>query len=143
MNFALYFICRAWRNIGLRFGSDTVNYLLKNMTDNPRVPGMESYREGSSSTFTHNGAEYSIDKLYEQIEAAHLKPQTFEVRDLEWVLQYDQPDPDRVKNADTSAPGIVAYSDGKPVLVDGLHRLTKAKEKKTNELLPHMSSLTK
>ena len=118
--------------------TDTVNYLLKNMTGNPRVPGMENYREGESSTFTHNGKNYSIDKLLQEIEKAHLKPKTFQVSELEWVLQFDQPDPDRVKRADTSTPGIVAYHDNKPVLVDGLHRLTKAKQENERTLTAYV-----
>jgi hypothetical protein len=46
---------------------------------------------------------------------------------LKWVLQYGQSDPLRVASADLKAPVIVAPDrKGRPTVVDGHHRLTKA-----------------
>jgi hypothetical protein len=82
-----------------------------------------AYEEGSS--FTHDGQEYS---LREAFRTARTKPtEKMAVDKLKWVLQYDQPDPLRVASADLKAPVIVAPDrKGRPTVVDGLHRLTKA-----------------
>ena len=114
--------------ISFSIETDTVRYLMKTMTGHPVVVAKESYREGKDSTVTHNKKKYSIDKLLEQIEKNKTVPTTFSVSELEWVLAYDTPDPKRVESADTAVPGIVTYLNHRPVIIDGLHRLQKAKQ---------------
>ncbi len=120
--------------ISFSLETDTVRYLMKTMTGHPVIVAKESYREGKDSTVTSNGKRYSIDSLLEQIEKAKLKPTAFDVAELEWVLEYSQPDPDRVESADTSVPGIVCFIDNKPLMLDGLHRLTKANQTNVKKL---------
>jgi hypothetical protein len=92
--------------ISFSIETDTVRYLMKTMTGHPVTVAKESYREGNDSVVIHNKKKYSIDKLLEQIEKNKTIPTTFSVSELEWVLEYDTPDPYRVQNADTNVPGI-------------------------------------
>jgi hypothetical protein len=80
-------------------------------------------------TFTHDGVKYDLEGI---LKEAHRYPiMNFYVRDLAWVLKYDTPREDRVQRADLSAPILVAYSkNGDLTVVDGLHRLAKAKREK-------------
>jgi hypothetical protein len=82
-----------------------------------------AYEEGGS--FTHDGQEYS---LREAFRTARTKPtEQMAVDKLKWVLQYGQSDPLRVASADLKAPVIVAPDrKGRPTVVDGHHRLSKA-----------------
>lgn len=82
-----------------------------------------SYREGGS--FTHEGTEYDLDHA---LSLADKQPVTStRVKDLAWVLRHGKADPERVRRADLSAPLLVSHtSDGRPTVVDGFHRLTKA-----------------
>ena len=81
------------------------------------------YREGGS--FTHEGTEYDLDHA---LSLADKQPVTStRVKDLAWVLRHGKADPERVRRADLSAPLLVSHtSDGRPTVVDGFHRLTKA-----------------
>jgi hypothetical protein len=82
-----------------------------------------AYEEGGS--FTHDGQKYS---LREAFRIARTKPtKQVDVDKLKWVLQYDRPDPKRLAAANLNAPVIVAPDRrGRPTVVDGLHRLSKA-----------------
>lgn len=82
------------------------------------------YREGGGS-FTHQGTEYDLDHA---LSLADKQPVTStRVKDLAWVLRHGKADPERVRRADLSAPLLVSYtSAGRPTVVDGFHRLTKA-----------------
>jgi len=82
-----------------------------------------SYREGGS--FTHEGTEYDLDHA---LSLADKQPVTStRVKDLAWVLRHGKADPERVRRADLSAPLLVSRTkNGKPTVVDGFHRLTKA-----------------
>lgn len=84
---------------------------------------ISSYREGGS--FTHEGTEYDLDHA---LSLADKQPVTsMRVKDLAWVLRHGKADPERVRRADLSAPLLVSHtSDGRPTVVDGFHRLTKA-----------------
>ena len=92
-----------------------------------RAPGgtwkTAAYEEGGS--FTHDGQKYS---LREAFRTARTKPtERIDVDKLKWVLQYDRPDPKRLAAANLNAPVIVAPDRrGRPTVVDGLHRLSKA-----------------
>jgi superfamily II DNA or RNA helicase len=85
-----------------------------------------SYREGGS--FTHEGIEYDLDHA---LSLADKQPVTStRVKDLAWVLRHGKADPERVQRADLSAPLLVSHtSDGRPTVIDGFHRLTKAKNR--------------
>lgn len=84
----------------------------------------ETYREEAGSSFTHNGNLYSLNKLFDLTSA--IEPGDFAVSELAWILDHDQPDPNRVKTADLDAPILVTPFDGQLVVIDGLHRLAKA-----------------
>lgn len=96
-----------------------------------KSPLRGSYTEGGS--ITHDGIKYNADAVF---AIAENKPVYREhVKNLEWVLEYDTPDPARVAKADTSVPVIVALSkNGRPTVIDGLHRLAKAKTAGTEKL---------
>lgn len=82
-----------------------------------------AYEEGGS--FTHDGQRYS---LREAFRTARTKPtKQIDVDSLKWVLRHDRPDPKRLAAANLNAPVIVAPDRrGRPTVVDGLHRLSKA-----------------
>lgn len=84
-----------------------------------------TYQEGKDSTFTHNGKEYYIDPFLKRAE--HLPVKSVPMSRLEWNVLDCKPDPERVKTADINYP-ILYTIDPKwgYVVVDGLHRLTKA-----------------
>ena len=95
---------------------------------------VELYQEEPGGTFTNDGKDYDLNKVLADVD--DLPKVLFFVKDLEWVLKYDTPDPGRVGEANTSAPILVAYYEGdKFVVVDGLHRLAKAIEKKIRFLI--------
>lgn len=82
------------------------------------------YSEGPDSTFTHEGKDYYLDPVL--VACKSIPTTQFPVSKLEWVLGYDDPDPERVKKADLTAPIIVVPWQDQWVAVDGLHRLAKA-----------------
>lgn len=84
----------------------------------------DTYQEEDGGTFTHNGIDYDINLIFKLTE--HSKVVKFKVKDLKWVLEYDNPDPVRVDKADLSAPILVHKLGNELVAVDGLHRLAKA-----------------
>lgn len=90
---------------------------MKNKTTQP-------YFEGENSTVSHEGKLYSVDAL---LKVAYSKKETETLlKDLIWVLAYSQPDEERVQKADISFPVIVLDEGSRMVVLDGLHRLTKA-----------------
>ena len=90
------------------------------------------YREGANSTFTHDGKEYSVDKVLKAVEKQ--TPANKKIADLEWIIQHGTPDEQRVKNADPSVPIIVTPYKNSYAVVDGYHRLVKAKQMKLEEI---------
>lgn len=84
----------------------------------------ELYQEEPHSTFTNDGKQYDLNKVLADVD--DLPKVLFFVNDLKWVLQYDKPDPERMENADPKVPILVAYYGNQFVVVDGLHRLSKA-----------------
>lgn len=86
------------------------------------------YREGKDSTFTHFGKEYYVDDLLALTKGE--KPRWIDIRQLDWIFQYTEPDPERVEKASLYYPIIVTrdFVDGKEryIVVDGTHRLAKA-----------------
>lgn len=84
----------------------------------------ELYQEEPGSTFASGGKEYDLNKIFTDID--DLPKVLFFTHDLKWVLKYDKPDPNRVQKADLNAPILVAYYENEFLVVDGLHRLSKA-----------------
>lgn len=90
---------------------------------------VDSYQEGSQSTFTHNGREYPLDAFLER--AADLPIQVFQVKDLEWMLKGERPDPKRVTAASLEYPILVTDEPTYGLVsIDGFHRVAKAKNEK-------------
>jgi hypothetical protein len=87
-----------------------------------KTAGAPYEEEGS---FTHDGKRYSLQEAF---QSARVKPtKQVPVDDLKWVLAYDRPDPARLAAADLTTPVLVAPDrQGRPTVIDGLHRLTKA-----------------
>lgn len=84
----------------------------------------ELYQEEPGSSFENDGKEYDINIVFQHMDS---KPYSYyKVSDLEWVLKYDTPDPDRVRDADLDVPLLIGYYYNQFVVLDGLHRLTKA-----------------
>ncbi len=92
----------------------------------------ELYQEEDDSTVTHNNQLYDLNKLFATTE--HFNTRIFNIKDLKWILKYSKPDPERIDDADPSVPIIVAYSNKKLVVIDGLHRLVKAIENGTDTI---------
>lgn len=100
------------------------------------------YQEGARDTFTHNGREYSLNKLL--ILTNNLPVKEFLVDELVWIFKYSRRLIDgtmvcssclgnevgwhekRVENCDLTVPIIVTIHDDRLVVLDGLHRLEKA-----------------
>lgn len=129
--------------------TDTVRYLMKGLTSrpSPTIPVTEKYREESSSTFEHYGETFSINKVHEIIEQKNIPiSQLNSVNDLGWLLETsdseglrykDLVDEKRVAAADTDTPMIVLDDPRcKLVVVDGLHRLTKAVQIEKRKTVP-------
>jgi hypothetical protein len=84
------------------------------------------YREGPSSTFTHNQKRYGLD---DAIEAAENKPVVqVPVKDLVWIFKYSRPSANRTRQADPRVPVLVTKWGDRDVVIDGLHRLSRAQE---------------
>lgn len=84
----------------------------------------ELYQEEPGGYFTHDGVNYDLNALLRRAE--NLPVQEFRVSDLDWVLSQDA-DPERVAHADLGVPILVAKWRDKLVVLDGYHRLTRAK----------------
>jgi hypothetical protein len=85
----------------------------------------ENYTE-EDSTFLHNGYNYDLNKLFEL--SKNIKPRQYLISDLDWILEYDTPDANRVKNCDINVPVLVTRSDNSLTVIDGLHRLVRSIE---------------
>ncbi len=91
----------------------------------------ELYDEPKVSTFTHDGRVYDLNKLLEL--SKDMDSDDIPLDQLIWVLDWDEPDPKRVKKADLTAPILVTWwhDDNQPsqlVVLDGLHRLARAEQ---------------
>lgn len=89
------------------------------------------YQEESGSTFTSDGVNYDLNKIFKAVAKEPIG--SIAVSKIKWVLDYATPDVSRVDKADLDAPILVTLYQRKELVVDGLHRLAKAvKEKKTH-----------
>ena len=118
--------------------TDTVNYFMKSFTGHPEVPGLEFYSERKTSSFTHKGKEYSVNKAFKGIRDNKLELTTFKVEDLAWIIKYGTPDPERLKKANTPKPITVIKQAGRYYIIDGYHRLCKAFENGETELTGYL-----
>jgi hypothetical protein len=87
----------------------------------------EIYSEPDDSTFTHNGREYDLNGLLSA--TLGMQTQQFAVSRLTWIFRWSDPfdDAARIDSADLEWPILVTGSEGRLVVLDGLHRLAKAK----------------
>lgn len=83
----------------------------------------ELYQEGPTSTLTHDGNEYSVDKLLQL--TANVKVTNIAVDKLSWCIPNNL-DADRVESADIQIPIIVTSYGDKLVVLDGAHRVKQA-----------------
>ena len=83
----------------------------------------EIYQEEPTSTVTHDGGKYSLNKLFKMVDADPVA--YFNVSDLDWVLKES-----RVSDADLNAPMLITVWNHKYVVLDGEHRLRKAIKEK-------------
>lgn len=88
--------------------------------------------EKYTNTFTHAGKDYDLTPI--QVKAKNLKSEPFKVSDLEWILPFDKADEARVKSADISNPIFVTKYKDVYAVIDGYHRLTKAKRNNLKEI---------
>lgn len=86
---------------------------------------MNQYREGPKSTVTHHGREYRVDDLLAVVSSHRLVQMP--ISKVEWILEETQVEPERVENADIDYPIIVIHERNQYIVLDGAHRLTKAK----------------
>lgn len=104
-----------------------IAFMLQDTPDETGTPVEGLYQEGPYDIFTHDGVDYHLNTVFKAIAALKMKPQTFKTSDLEWVLAYDKPDPERVAKANPNVPVIVAKgATGKLTPIDGLHRLQRS-----------------
>ena len=141
---AQYKKCRTDRDryMALRMELQRIGIPKRVWREKVRAPGgtwkTAAYEEGGS--FTHDGQKYS---LREAFRTARAKPtKQVDVDKLKWVLQYDRPNPKRLASANLNAPIIVAPDRrGRPTVVDGLHRLSKAVQQGKKTLPAKMLTL--
>lgn len=87
------------------------------------------YQEGPDSTFRHMDKDYQLDPLL--ADAAKLPVKQVHTNQLEWNLRFGEPDPIRLKEADTRYPIIITEEPRFGwVILDGFHRFCKLIEQK-------------
>lgn len=91
--------------------------------------GMKKYREEKGSSFTHNKKKYDLNCVLEKVDDAPIN--NMSVSDLDWMikeasLEMTDDDKKRIEKADLSTPILIADHKGRPAVIDGMHRLTKA-----------------
>lgn len=92
----------------------------------------EAYQE-EQSYFVMDGKRYDLNKIFQMVEGARVRQVS--VRKVDWVLDFDKPDPVRVENADIRVPIIVTpYKGGVLLPVDGLHRIARGVEEGASQL---------
>lgn len=79
----------------------------------------------TGSTFTHNGVEYDLNKIFKCV--LNKKVRWIKIKSIDWIFKYDKPKKNRVLNADPNVPIIVMKWGNSWVIVDGLHRTAKQK----------------
>lgn len=107
-------------------GTDTVTIVLANCTGKPVVAKPISYREEETSTFTHYGKEYNLNRVFEQLIEGKTQPIL-----MNWIADQipniDTVDKDRLALANPDIPVLTVKEGDKYWLVDGNHRAAVAK----------------
>lgn len=107
----------------------------------------ELYQEEQNSTVTHDGDDYSVNKLLQHTETLPITD--IDVDQLKWNLESDKDsqgremfqngdDKRRIADADLTAPVLVVRWNKKLVVLDGVHRLSKAVKTKKATILARM-----
>jgi len=98
------------------------------------------YQEEEGGTFESNGVRYDLNQIFRAVAALPIL--TIKVNRLKWVIDpHAQIDQARVDRADLDAPLLVTtMSNGRQLVVDGLHRLVKAVQKGVPALPYHRVS---
>jgi hypothetical protein len=119
---------------------DGDRYLLKKLDETKYGPGgpwlfknLAPYSEGPDSTFTHDGNKYSVDDAIAQSKLS--KTVKVPVSELDWALEGAKVYPERLEQANIRQPVLITDWQGKKVVIDGTHRLYKAKSQSV-EVLP-------
>lgn len=95
----------------------------------------ELYQEERGGTFRHDGKIYDLNKLLRLVDKTEIV--RLLTHQLEWVLEWDEPDAERIEKADLTTPILVTWwqdneaerpEKAKLVVLDGLHRLFKARK---------------
>lgn len=98
----------------------------------------EIYQEEADSTFVHDGRTYNINQLFKM--ADHLKTDLYRVSDMTWILNFDQPEPDDYEEVNIEFPILITMWFDESVgawrhaVIDGLHRLNKARVSKVSHI---------
>ena len=88
------------------------------------------YQE-ENSVFSSDGVNYNLNYLFKITQ--HRAIHQVKVSDIDWVLDFvTNIDESRVEQADTEVPLLITSYNRKLLVVDGLHRLAKAKR---NEII--------
>lgn len=96
---------------------------------------MSEYTEGPGSVFEQDGVKYSVDKMLAVVK--DWPPSYYSISAFDWFAtptELSKLDPHRVQNASLDYPVIVAPYKGRFVVVDGMHRLAKAKLLKKQQI---------
>ena len=82
------------------------------------------YTEGPRSLICHNGIYYKLDRIFEL--SLDLPVTKMPLSNLQWLIDANTADPERLKNANINVPIIVTPQGGQYVIIDGYHRVVKA-----------------
>lgn len=82
------------------------------------------YSEGARSLICHNGIYYKLDRIFEL--SLDLPVTKMPLSNLQWLIDANTADPERLKNANINVPIIVTPQGGQYVIIDGYHRVVKA-----------------
>ena len=89
----------------------------------------ETYQEETGSTFYNEGETYDINKIFRETE--NIPAETMKVSELDWIINDGDLSHDDVERVDAidnlTTPILITKKDGKLLVVDGYHRLLKAK----------------
>jgi hypothetical protein len=111
---------------------DGSRFLLKKLDETKYGKGkpwlfknLNNYSEGPNSTFTHDGSIYLVDDAIKKSKFSRIEATP--ISELDWVLENANVNKERLEKADIKVPILVTNWNGKKVVIDGTHRLVKAK----------------
>lgn len=86
------------------------------------------YSEEETSTVTHDGEEYSVNKLLRISD--NLQIHSIPVSALTWNIDPTSMDPHRIYAADPNVPVLITPYEDQLTVIDGAHRIAKAMQTK-------------